>query len=123
MLNKVNDTEDLKKVSFFIPSFHINAHKSECVARFHPSNQTSLGLLDGEAVERLWSQLVSFSYTTRNMGKGVRKEQLEDCFVGIQRKIYWRLPCTLLSKRTRLQRQLNVLSLSTDYRQPNEDIV
>ena len=57
------------------------------------------------------------------MGKVVRKEQLEDSFLAIQSKIYWKLPVTLLSKKTKLQRQQNVLSLSAVEQTPNQGIV
>ena len=96
-------------MSFYIPSFHINAHQQACIDKFHPQNDVTLGDIDGEAVERVWSQLASFSFTTRNMSSMNRKEQLEDAFKEIQRKVRERLAKNLFAKRKKNERQLRFL--------------
>lgn len=99
----------LEKVRFFIPTFHINAHRQACLDHFHPKNEPTLGDIDGEAVERFWSQLSIFSHTTRNMSSANRKEQLEDAILEIRRKSRERILKVLFSKFKKTQRMLTIL--------------
>jgi hypothetical protein len=103
------DNDVHARIKFFIPVFHINAHKADCLSLYHPKNNSSLGELDGETVERLWSQLNVFSHTTRNMCKANRIEQLEDAVTYLRNNILSRMLRTLLSKEKKIRKVVSVL--------------
>jgi hypothetical protein len=112
MKNKV-DSLTLSKIVFFIPAFHINAHKESCLVKYHPRNVPSMGDIDGESVERMWSQLASYSCTTRNMSAGNRREQLADAIQEIRTQTVCRLAKYLASKMRKSQRILNIIREQT----------
>lgn len=101
--------EILEKVQFFIPVFLINAHRNSCVSQFHPRNDPSIGEIDGETVERVWSQLAIFSHTTRNMPKGNRTETLEDAFQALRDRVKKGLMGSLRQKLTLMDAKLSLL--------------
>lgn len=107
MINKKVDSSVLNKVRFFIPAFHVNAHKNKCIEDYHPKNCPSIGVIDGETVERMWSQLAVFSFTTRNMSQGNRKEQLEDAITALRERTVLRMSSNLRLKANRALRSLN----------------
>ena len=65
------------------------------------SNNPSLGSVDGECVERIWSRLRDYTVSTRNMSSAHRDEQLEDAI------LFWRLrsESTLVSRLIKAYRQ------------------
>ena len=106
------DSSSLQRVRFFVPAFHVNAHRGDCLKLFHPKYDLSLGDVDGETVERFWSQLAVFSKTVRNMSKSNRIEQLEDAITSIRRKILSRLPAALKAKVNKCNRVLDFVEKS-----------
>ena len=72
--------------SFYVPSFHANAHVMSCIAKYHPKGFPILGNIDGEDLERLWSTIGNFSPIVRNMSKEGRREQLEGAFLAARRR-------------------------------------
>ena len=105
----------MKKVNFYIPAFHINAHKQSCVDEYHPRNVCSLGDIDGEAVERIWSQLSVFSHTTRNMSAANRREALEDAVTDLQSKVKASLIKNLQKKLKETKKTLLVLAEKEEF--------
>jgi hypothetical protein len=99
----------IERVRFFVPAFHANAHRGDCLRVFHPKNDPSLGDVDGEAVERFWSQLAVFSKTIRNMSKSNRSEQLEDAITNIRRRVVNRLPAALKAKVNKCKKVLDYI--------------
>lgn len=61
------------KGSFAIPVFHAYAHVLSCQAVRNPRNLVEYGRTDGEATERLWSDLNPFVRSTRSMLQSNRK--------------------------------------------------
>lgn len=108
-LQKKVHKDTLEKMRVFIPVFHINAHRASCIALYHPRNDASLGDVDGEAVERMWSQLSVFSHTSRNMSSGNRRELLEDAIAEIRQKTKTNLLKNLNSKIRKNDQILNVM--------------
>ncbi|CAO3632161.1 unnamed protein product [Mucor hiemalis] len=59
--------------SFVLPVFHAYAHVLSCQALRNPTNLVEFGRTDGEATERLWSDLSPFVRSTRSMLQSNRK--------------------------------------------------
>ncbi len=66
------------QVSFLVPSFHCNAHGINCIRRYHVERNPCAGLCDGEASERIWSQLIKIDTIVRNQAEENRILQIED---------------------------------------------
>jgi hypothetical protein len=94
--------------SFYIPSFHANAHVYSCVMKFHPKRFPVLGMIDGEDLERLWSSLGNFSPIVRNMSREARREQLEDGLLGARRRGLNTLKKRLMKKKTKMQALIQI---------------
>lgn len=58
--------------------WHIGDHIADCYAPFFPGFVTGIGVVDGEIVETLWSQLNLLAPTTRTMTHAGRTETLDD---------------------------------------------
>ncbi|KAJ7662672.1 hypothetical protein DFH06DRAFT_1128881 [Mycena polygramma] len=54
------------------PEFHLAVHQAECAFLFPH------GLTDGEAVERSWAESNTYPASTRQMGPGARRDNLDD---------------------------------------------
>lgn len=65
---------------FFIPKFHISAHRAECNLNFSFNLAKWVGRTDGEAVERGWAAVNPFASSTKEMGPGSRHDFLDDVF-------------------------------------------
>ena len=61
-----------ERFTWAVSIFHAYAHTSKCQQKYHPRIIKSLGLTDGESVERLWSYLGKFANTTKHMKSGHR---------------------------------------------------
>jgi len=57
--------------------FHAYAHTPSCQKIYHPRTIESIGLTDGETLERLWSYLGRFVNTTKHMRSNHRLDILE----------------------------------------------
>ena len=57
--------------------FHSYAHTSSCQKVYHPRTVESIGLTDGESLERLWSYLGKFVNITKYMKSNHRLDILE----------------------------------------------
>ncbi|CAB4482642.1 unnamed protein product [Rhizophagus irregularis] len=60
-----------------ISIFHAFAHSMKCQLKYHPRICSSIGLTDGESLERLWSYLGRFALTTKYMRPSHRLDILE----------------------------------------------
>lgn len=61
-----------------IGKFHVHAHKESCLYQFSPSYIPSAGMVDGEALEPLWSNLNDTSRALRVASLSHRTEGLDD---------------------------------------------
>ena len=57
--------------------FHVHGHQEQCYLRYSPSFIQGAGLVDGEVLETLWSQLNKVSGSTRGMATTHRWEVLD----------------------------------------------
>jgi hypothetical protein len=57
--------------------FHIQAHESRCHAPWGLALTRGAGRTDGEAIERLWSNLNGAASSTKEMGPGSRQDTLD----------------------------------------------
>ncbi|GBC40564.2 hypothetical protein GLOIN_2v1886648 [Rhizophagus irregularis DAOM 181602=DAOM 197198] len=65
------------RFNWCVSIFHAYAHSMKCQLNYHPRACNSIGLTDGESLERLWSYLGRFSSTTRYMRPHHRLDILE----------------------------------------------
>ncbi|KAJ7280544.1 hypothetical protein C8J57DRAFT_1563340 [Mycena rebaudengoi] len=70
----------LEKISIqcALPVWHASSHEDECQNNNSLSFKEGVGKSDGEGVERTWAVLNGSSYHTKDAGKGVREDTLED---------------------------------------------
>ncbi|KAJ7273867.1 hypothetical protein C8J57DRAFT_1434741 [Mycena rebaudengoi] len=70
----------LEKISIqcALPVWHASSHEDECQNNNSLSFKVGVGKSDGEGVERTWAVLNGSSYHTKDAGKGVREDTLED---------------------------------------------
>jgi hypothetical protein len=66
-----------ERFTWAVPIFHAYAHSLKCQKKYHPRIIKSIGLSDGESVERLWSYLGKFANTTKHMKAGHRLDIIE----------------------------------------------
>lgn len=67
-------------ISYFIPKWHILAHRSECQQNFSFNYSPHVGRTDGEAPERGWAAQDGVANSTKGMGPGSRSDTLDDHF-------------------------------------------
>jgi len=60
-----------------ISIFHAYAHSAKCQIKYHPRNCSTIGLTDGESLERLWAYLGRFASTTKYMRSSHRLDIIE----------------------------------------------
>lgn len=65
---------------FRIGLFHIQAHKETCQGLYTLTHTEGAGLLDGETVERVWSETNGVGAATSQMGSGHRHDILNETF-------------------------------------------
>ncbi|KAJ7913301.1 hypothetical protein B0H13DRAFT_1873983 [Mycena leptocephala] len=61
-----------------LPVWHASSHETECTNRYSLSFIPGVGKTDGEGIERLWAELSTFAFHTKNMGIGHRADTLND---------------------------------------------
>jgi hypothetical protein len=66
-----------ERFTWAVSIFHAYAHTSKCQQKYHPRVIKSVGLTDGESLERLWSYLGKFAKTTKHMKSGHRLDIIE----------------------------------------------
>ncbi|KAJ8474908.1 hypothetical protein ONZ45_g15793 [Pleurotus djamor] len=72
-----------RRLSFTTSAMHAYAHQWSCQLVYNPRLQVGLGLTDGEAVERLWSQSRRIIGITRTSGRTRRLWLLDRLFSSI----------------------------------------
>jgi hypothetical protein len=75
---------------FRIDSFHVLAHKSIDCQRMDPLYSPNCGNTKGEAIERTWGPISGASLILKNSGKDTRIELLEDIFLYLWRRKWWK---------------------------------
>lgn len=73
-------SKNIKKLTFFIPKFHIPAHEENCNLEFSFNLTRGVGRTDGEAPERGWANINPLASSTKEMGPGSRRDTLDDHF-------------------------------------------
>ena len=63
-------------ILFLIPKFHLPVHKEDCRFNYSFNFTKNVGRTDGEAIERLWSNLNHLSGSTMKMTRGSRMDAL-----------------------------------------------
>ncbi|GBC20535.2 hypothetical protein GLOIN_2v1886648 [Rhizophagus irregularis DAOM 181602=DAOM 197198] len=86
------------RFNWCVSIFHAYAHSMKCQLNYHPRACNSIGLTDGESLERLWSYLGRFSSTTRYMRPHHRLDILEKGIQHISRKMISNLACNLVKR-------------------------
>ena len=66
-----------ERFTWAVSIFHAYAHTSRCQQKYHSRIVESIGLTDGESLERLWSYLGKFVNTTKHMKSGHRLDIIE----------------------------------------------
>jgi hypothetical protein len=61
-----------------LPVWHASSHEAACRDENSLSFMPGVGKTDGEGIERLWAELNTFAYHTKNMGIGHRADTIED---------------------------------------------
>ncbi|KAJ7264739.1 hypothetical protein C8J57DRAFT_1450655 [Mycena rebaudengoi] len=69
---------DKIRIRCALPVWHASSHEDECQNKNSLSFKEGVGKSDGEGVERTWAVLNGSSYHTKDAGKGVREDTLED---------------------------------------------
>ena len=59
--------QKLNDIQFFIPIFHLYAHKRECHLKYSPRLAEDSGSVGGENTETLWSRLGPYGTMLREM--------------------------------------------------------
>ncbi len=78
-IRKHNSTiSSLNRLQFGVSIFHSYAHTPSCQLKYHPRRLSSMGLADGENLERLWSYLGRFANMTRRMKPSNRLDLLSE---------------------------------------------
>jgi hypothetical protein len=75
------------RFNWCVSIFHAYAHSMKCQLNYHPRVCNSIGLTDGESLERLWSYLGRFSSTTKYMRPYHRLDILEKGIQHISKKM------------------------------------
>ncbi|OBZ77742.1 hypothetical protein A0H81_02190 [Grifola frondosa] len=91
-------TLGLHDVQWFIPKFHLPAHRDFCRANYSFNLGRHVGRTDGEAVERGWASSNPYASSTKEMGPGSRRDLLDDVFGDHNWRKVTQLPVTLLAK-------------------------
>lgn len=58
--------------------FHVHGHQRMCFARYAPNFVQGLGVVDGEVMETVWSNMNHIAESTRTMTKANRQETIDD---------------------------------------------
>jgi hypothetical protein len=85
------------KLRFFVPKFHLLAHRLSCHSLYSFNLTPYVGRTDGESLERGWSNTNSLGSSTKEMGPGSRRDTLDDHFSDMNWKKICGLGMPLLS--------------------------
>ncbi|KAG2065107.1 hypothetical protein BDR04DRAFT_1122079 [Suillus decipiens] len=69
-----------KTITFLMPKFHSPAHIPACQTTFSFNLIKGMARMDGEALERGWSNINPVATSTHQMGSGLRWDTLDDYF-------------------------------------------
>jgi hypothetical protein len=83
-----------------------------CLELFHPKKLKGFGKTDGEATERLWSDLGPYSRTTKEMLSGNRQDLLEDALLHTWKRVSKGLLYKLENDLLRRIKEVPSISLS-----------
>src|SRR5581483_4494131 len=75
------------RFNWCVSIFHAYAHSMKCQLKYHPRICNSIGLTDGESLERLWSYLGGFASTTKYMRPCHRLDILEKAIQYISQRM------------------------------------
>jgi hypothetical protein len=111
MKNLPTETErsdlEYQNIQFLLPSFHCNAHGLKCIRLYHRERNPAVGLCDGEASERNWSQLIKIEHIVKNQAAENRILQIQDQLWFLhQRSENLDFVLNLIKKRTRLLKDI-----------------
>lgn len=70
---------DVSGLEVLIGKMHVQAHIDSCQWRFSLNYTKGVGRMDGEAVERWWSEANQIAGSTKQMNPGHRDDTLDDC--------------------------------------------
>ncbi|PPQ96620.1 hypothetical protein CVT26_010684 [Gymnopilus dilepis] len=80
-------------IRYFIPKFHLPAHRLACLILFSLNYNRNCGRTDGEGVERGWDHINPIAASTREMGPGNRRDTLDAHFGDWN----WKKTCSMAS--------------------------
>lgn len=81
LFNWKQKQDKYKGIRYSVPAFHVHSHGPSCVELLHPRKLKGFGNTDGEATERLWSDLGPYAKITKEMLSGNRMDVLEDALL------------------------------------------
>ncbi|ELT98066.1 hypothetical protein CAPTEDRAFT_203517 [Capitella teleta] len=118
---------DSERCSWAVPVFHGYGHIASCQVSFSPRRIPGFGLLDGEAIERLWSYLRRFAKITKEMTPGHRLNLLSQGLDHFSKKKEDRLDKWLVERVIASEGQLDLCSadnasLQQKYKVPLTDL-
>ena len=67
----------LKKITFLVPKFHLEAHTTKCHAPYSFNYAVGVARTDGEVVERNWSLLNGIARSLSQMTPGGRSDTMD----------------------------------------------
>jgi Kyakuja-Dileera-Zisupton transposase len=79
--DEMQRNDDVKIVAA-IPSWHINAHRTDCQVNFALAYREGNGRTCGDEIEGTWDHTNSLGTSVREMAPGARHETLNDHFSG-----------------------------------------
>ncbi|KAJ7507619.1 hypothetical protein B0H11DRAFT_1902704 [Mycena galericulata] len=65
-------------IFFYVPNFHLPAHREDCHAPFSLHFAPGAGLANGEGIEQNWENSNGAANQTKQMGPGSRQDTLDD---------------------------------------------
>lgn len=65
-------------LAYFVPKFHVAAHRVKCQSQYSLNVRRGVGRTDGENIERGWASANSLAGSTKEMGPGARRDTLDD---------------------------------------------
>lgn len=71
-------THEEKKITFFVPKFHLPAHVAECQWKYSLNFMKGIARTDGEVPEHGWAILNAAASSTKEMGPGHRRDTLDN---------------------------------------------
>jgi hypothetical protein len=69
-----------KFITFLVPKFHLPAHIEACNLLFNFNLTKNVGQTEGEAPEHSWANANPLAASTKEMGRGARRDTIDDHF-------------------------------------------